>query len=105
MNTLKTSVLFVVVAIALCAAADAPVAVRVEIESLAVGTGGTDVVLTVQISPEDRSRIGKNAMVRVTLDGDVPPRQSPLWAVRIEDDGSGRIETEWGKRVRVFTKW
>ncbi len=95
MNTLKTSVLFVVVAIALCAAADAPVAVRVEIESLAVGTGGTDVVLTVQISPEDRSRIGKNAMVRVTLDGDVPPRQSPLWAVRIEDDGSGRIETVW----------
>ncbi len=95
MNTFKTCALVAVVATALCAAAAAPVAVRVEIETLEVDAEGTQVVLTVQVSPEDRSRIGKNAMVRVMLDGDVPPGQSPLWAVRIEGDGSGRIETVW----------
>ena len=95
MNILKTTMLCVVVGIALYAVADAPVAVRVEIESLAVEADGTRVALTVQVSPEDRSRIGKNAMVRIALDGDAPPGQSPLWAVRIESDGSGRIETVW----------
>ena len=95
MNILKSSVLIVVAAIALWAVAAAPVAVRVEIETLEVGAEGTPVILTIQISPEDRSRIGKNAMVRITLDGDTPPGQSPLWAVRIESDASGRIETVW----------
>jgi hypothetical protein len=94
-NILKTTMLCVVVGTALYAVADAPVAVRVEIESLAVEADGTRVALTFQVSPEDRSRIGKNAMVRITLDGDAPPGQSPLWAVRIESDGSGRIETVW----------
>lgn len=95
MNILKRTALCVVVATAVCANAAAPVAVRVEIETLEVEAGGTNVLLTVQVSPEDRSRIGKNAMVRVELDGDVPPGQSPMWAVRIEGDGSGRIETVW----------
>ena len=95
MNILKTTILWVVVGTALFAVADAPVAVRVEIESLAVEADGTRVALTVRVSPEDRSRIGKNAMVRIALDGDAPPGQSPLWAVRIESDGSGRIETVW----------
>ena len=94
-NILKTTLLCVVVGTALYAVADAPVAVRVEIESLAVEADGTRVALMVQVSPEDRSRIGKNAMVRITLDGDAPPGQSPLWALRIESDGSGRIETVW----------
>ncbi len=95
MNIFRTAVLCVVVGTALYAVADVPVAVRVEIESLAVEADGTRVALTVQVSPEDRSRIGKAAMVRITLDGDVPPGQSPLWAVRIESDGSGRVETLW----------
>ncbi|MCJ7753755.1 MAG: hypothetical protein MUP13_04260 [Thermoanaerobaculales bacterium] len=95
MNILKTTMLCVAVGTALYAVADAPVAVRVEIESLAVEADGTRVALTVHVSPEDRSRIGKNAMVRIALDGDAPPGQSPLWAVRIERDGSGRIETVW----------
>jgi len=94
-NILKTTMLCVVVGTAPYTVADAPLAVRVEIESLAVEADGTRVALTVQVSPEDRSRIGKNAMVRITLDGDVPPGQSPLWAVRIESDGSGRVETLW----------
>lgn len=95
MNIFKASVWLIAVAIAVFAAAEAPVAVRVEVGSFAAGPEGTEVVLKVQVSPEDRSRIGKNAMVRVTLDGDVPPGQSPLWAVRMEGDGSGRIETVW----------
>ena len=95
MNLFKSSALIVVAVTALWAVAAAPVAVRVEIETLEAGADGTPVVLTVQISPEDRSRIGENAMVRVALDGDAPPGQSPLWAVRIEGDGSGRIETVW----------
>jgi hypothetical protein len=94
-NIFKSSVVTVVIAAAVYAAANAPVAVRVEVESLAVTAEGTRVALTVQISPEDRSRIGRNAMVRVALDGGVPPGQSPLWAVRIESDGSGRIDTVW----------
>jgi hypothetical protein len=91
----KSSVMTVVMATAVCAAANAPVAVRVEVESLTVAAEGTRVALTIQISPEDRARIGKNAMVRIALDGGVPPGQSPLWAVRIESDGSGRIDTVW----------
>ncbi len=95
MNIFKSSVMLAVIATAVYGAADAPVAVRVEVESLVVKGEGTEVAVTVQVSPEDRSRIGKNAMVRITLDGDVPPGQSPLWAVRIESDGSGRVETLW----------
>jgi hypothetical protein len=94
-NIFKSSVVLMVIAVAVCALANAPVAVRVEVESLAVTAEGTRVALTIQISPEDRSRIGKNAMVRIALDGGVPPGQSPLWAVRIESDGSGRIDTVW----------
>ncbi len=95
MNIIKSSVVLAVIATAVYAAANAPVGVRVEVESLVVNAEGTRVALTVQVSPEDRSRIGKNAMLRITLDGEAPPGQSPLWAVRIESDGSGRIETVW----------
>ena len=72
-----------------------PLAVRVEVEVLGPVSGGARVALTVQVSPEDRGRIGANAMLQVELDGETPPGQSPMWAVRMEDDGSARIETVW----------
>jgi hypothetical protein len=72
-----------------------PLAVRVEVEVLGPASGGARVAVTVQVSPEDRGRIGANAMLQVELDGEAPPGQSPMWAVRMEDDGSARIETVW----------
>lgn len=72
-----------------------PLAVRVEVEVLGRASGGARVAVTVQVSPEDRGRIGANAMLQVELDGEAPPGQSPMWAVRMEDDGSARIETVW----------
>ncbi len=72
-----------------------PLAVRVEVEILGPASGGTRVAMTVQVSPEDRGRVGANAMLQIELDGEAPPGQSPMWAVRMEDDGSTRIETVW----------
>jgi hypothetical protein len=72
-----------------------PVALRVEVSPLGPGPGGVRVAVVVHVSPEDRGRIGANAMLRVELDGEAPPGQSPQWAVRMADDGSGRIETVW----------
>jgi hypothetical protein len=86
--------LLIAVAAVLPALAE-PLAVRVEVEVLGPASGGARVAVIVQVSPEDRGRIGANAMLRIELDGEAPPGQSPMWAVRIEDDGSARIETVW----------
>ncbi|HSO23226.1 MAG TPA: hypothetical protein VLT81_09975, partial [Chondromyces sp.] len=86
--------LFIAVVAVLPALAE-PLAVRVEVEVLGPASGGARVAVTVQVSPEDRGRIGANAMLRIELDGEAPPGQSPMWAVRMEDDGSARIETVW----------
>jgi hypothetical protein len=85
-------VALIVVAAPLSAAE--PVAVRVDVEPLDAHADGTRVAVSVHVSPEDRGRIGVNAMVRIELDGEAPPGQSPLWALRM-DDGIGRIETVW----------
>jgi hypothetical protein len=92
----KTSSLLPVFVVgALCLAASAPVAIRVGVEPLRASGAGTEVVVMIQVSPEDRTRIGANAMVRIELDGEVPPGQSPLWAVRVTSDGGARVTTVW----------
>ena len=88
-------VLIIVFMVALVSAAAAPVAMRVEVEPLGSSGEETRVAVIVQVSPEDRGRIGKNPIVRIELDGEVPPGQSPMWAARMEDDGSTRVETVW----------
>ena len=55
----------------------------------------TEVAVVVQVSPEDRIRIGTNAIVRIELDGGTVSSGSPMRAVRLEDDGSTRITVEW----------
>jgi len=91
----SSSLLPVFVVGALCLAASAPVAIRVGVEPLRASGEGTEVVVMIQISPEDRARVGANAMVRIELDGEVPPGQSPLWAVRVTSDGGARVTTVW----------
>ncbi len=86
-----------------CWADGAPVAVRVEVQPVAAAETGTRVEVMIQVSPEDRGRLGRNAMVRIELDGGVPPGQSPLWAVRIEDDGSAVVKTVWPPGEHVLT--
>ena len=90
-----SSLLPVFVVSALCLAASAPVAIRVEVEPLRASGAGTEVVVMIHVSPEDRTRVGANAMVRIELDGEVPPGQSPLWAVRVTSDGGARVTTVW----------
>ena len=80
---------------ALCLGASAPVAIRVEVEPLHASGTGTEVAVIIRVSPEDRVRVGANAMVRIELDGEVPPGQSPLWAVRVKSDGGARVTTVW----------
>jgi hypothetical protein len=80
---------------ALTIAASAPVAIRVEVQPQRADGAGTVVVVVIQVSPEDRARIGSNAMARIEIDGEAPPGQSPLWAISLENDGSAEIETTW----------
>jgi hypothetical protein len=73
----------------------APVAMRVEVEPQGEADLGARVEVVIQVSPEDRRRVGEHAMVRIELDGEVPRGQSPLWAVSFDDDGSAVIDTVW----------
>ena len=95
MRSKTSSPLWAFVAGVLCLGASAPVAIRVEVEPLAASGAGTEVAVIIQISPEDRTRVGANVMVRIELDGEVPPGQSPLWAVRVKSDGGARVTTVW----------
>jgi hypothetical protein len=79
----------------LCLAATAPVAMRVEVEPLRSGDGTTVVEVVVQVSPEDRTRVGDNAIVRLELDGGTVAFGSPMRGVRFDSDGSARIEVAW----------
>ena len=79
----------------LSVAATAPVAMRVELEPRRQVGDKTEVAVVVQVSPEDRIRIGANAIVRIELDGGEVSSGSPMRAVRLEDDGSTRVVVEW----------
>ena len=76
-------------------AATAPVAMRVEVEPVRQAGALTEVAVVVQVSPEDRLRIGSNAILRIELDGGTVSSGSPMRAVRLEDDGSARVVVEW----------
>jgi hypothetical protein len=80
---------------ALSVAATAPVAMRVEVEPIRQVGDATEVTVVVQVSPEDRLRIGSNAILRIELDGGKVSSGSPMRAVRLEDDGSARVVVEW----------
>jgi hypothetical protein len=91
----KSWVLGSLLAGGLSLAASVPVAMRVEVEPLRQVGGLTEVAVVVQVSPEDRIRIGSNAIVRIELDGGTVSSGSPMRAVRLEDDGSARVFVEW----------
>ena len=95
MNNSKFVLSVMIVLVALVSEAAAPVAMRVEVEPLGSSGEMARVAVIVQVSPEDRGRIGKSPIVRIKLDGEVPRGQSPMWAVRMGSDGSARVETEW----------
>ena len=94
-STNKPLVLGSLLAGALSFVATAPVAMRVEVEPLRQVGDLTEVAVVIQVSPEDRVRIGSNAIVRIELDGGVVGSGSPMRAVRFEDDGSTRVVVEW----------
>ena len=95
MSTKKSWVLGLLLAGGLSFAATAPVAMRVEVEPTRQAGALTEVVVVVQVSPEDRLRIGSNAILRIELDGGAVSSGSPMRAVRLEDDGSARVVVEW----------
>ena len=68
---------------------------RVEVEPLRQVGASTEVAVIVQVSPEDRLRIGANAILRIELDGGAVSSGSPMRAVRLEDDGSTRVVIAW----------
>jgi hypothetical protein len=81
-------------AVALGVAATAPVAMRVEVEPLGPSGDKTEVALTVLVSPEDRGRVGADAIIRIELDGGKVSSGSPMRAVKLEN-GSTRVVLEW----------
>jgi hypothetical protein len=93
--TKKSLMLGLLLAGVLSVAATAPVAMRVELEPRRQVGDMTEVAVVVQVSPEDRIRIGANAIVRIELDGGTVSSGSPMRAVRLEDDGSTRIVVRW----------
>ena len=95
MSAKKSWVLGSLLAGGLSLAASAPVAMRVEVEPLRQVGASTEVAVVVQVSPEDRVRIGSNAILRIELDGGTVSSGSPMRAVRLEDDGSARVVVEW----------
>ena len=95
MSAKKSWVLGSLLAGGLSLAASAPVAMRVEVEPLRQVGASTEVAVVVQVSPEDRVRIGSNAILRIELDGGTVSSGSPMRAVRLEDDGSARVFVEW----------
>ena len=95
MRTQQSWALGMLLAGGLSLAASAPVAMRVEVEPLRQVGDRTEVAVVVQVSPEDRARIGSNAILRIELDGGVVSSGSPMRAVRLEDDGSTRVVVEW----------
>lgn len=95
MRKIWWSSLVVFVCSSVCLAAGAPVAVRVEVAPLRAVDDETLVAVVVQVAPEDRVRVGSNAMVRLELDGGTPDGVSPLWAVKVAGDGTARIEVPW----------
>jgi hypothetical protein len=94
-NTIKYWILGSLMAGSFAANAAAPVAMRVEVEPLRQAADKTRVAVVIQVSPEDRSRLGSNVIVRIELVGGKMSFGSPKRAVRLEDDGSTRIEVEW----------
>ena len=95
MITKKSWVLGLLLTGAMSVTASAPVAMRVEVEPLRQAGALTEVGVVVQVSPEDRFRIGSNAILRIELDGGTVSSGSPMRAVRFEDDGSARVVVEW----------
>jgi len=94
-STKKSWVLGLLLTGVLSIAATAPVAMRVEVEPVRQAGALTEVAVVVQVSPEDRLRIGSNAILRIELDGGTVSSGSPMRAVRLEDDGSARVVVEW----------
>jgi len=94
-STKKSCMLGSLLAGALSVAATAPVGLRVEVEPIRQVGDATAVAVVVQVSPEDRLRIGSNAILRIELDGGTVSSGSPMRAVRLEDDGSARVVVEW----------
>ncbi len=86
---------YAVLAGALGIAAGAPVAMRVEVEPLRQSGNATEVMVVIQVSPEDRGRIGENIILRVEMDGGTVSSGSPMRALRLEDDGSARFTVAW----------
>ena len=95
MNTNKYWVLVVLLVGGLSLAASAPVAMRVEVQPLRQAGTSTEVAVIVQVSPEDRVRIGSSAILRIELDGGEVSSGSPMRAVNLEDDGSARVKVQW----------
>ena len=95
MSTKESWVLGLLLAGAMSVTASTPVAMRVELEPVRQAGALTEVAVVVQVSPEDRVRIGSNAILRIELDGGIVSSGSPMRAVRLEDDGSARAVVEW----------
>jgi hypothetical protein len=93
--TKKSWVLGLLLVGAVNVTASTPVAMRVEMEPQRQVGEMTEVAVVVQVSPEDRIRIGSNAILRIELDGGTVSSGSPMRAVRLEDDGSARVVVEW----------
>jgi len=77
------------------AAAASLIAMRVEVQAVGASGSETTVRITVQIAPEDRLRIGEEALIQGELTRGKRTIQRLVRTVRVADNGDAVIETQW----------
>ena len=91
---LVTSLLITVSASVPVAAAEL-VAMRVEVQPVRAVGGETVTAVEIQVAPEDRVRVGRNAWVEMELRRGQSVLSSSARAVEVDGEGRMRLETSW----------
>jgi len=72
-----------------------PLAMRVDVRPTAITADGTEMTLKVQVAPQDRGRIGRQARMRVKLDRHSKTIAHILSDIDFDTNGTARKEFTW----------
>jgi len=80
---------------AVTAMAASPIAMRVDVEPVRAAGDKTTMAVTVQVAPEDRSRVGTDAWIQGELRQRGARVERLARAVDLDENGRARIEIDW----------
>ncbi len=75
--------------------AASPLAMRVDVQPAAVTADGTVMTIEVQLAPQDRGRIGRQARMRVKLNRGAKTLHHILSDIDFDTEGTTRVEYTW----------